>query len=70
LLAQKEEAKGFSKAIRRKLSAAFIDRLFGADLLRVLLGIGGASMTDCRRRANRAAEDAIAAIASARTSID
>jgi TetR/AcrR family transcriptional repressor of mexJK operon len=69
LLAAKDETKGLGAAARRNLATAFVDRLFGADMLRVLLGIGGSSATDQRRRADRAAAETMAAIASARSQV-
>ena len=62
LLGEKEDSRGLGKAVRRKLGAAFIDRLFGADLLRVLLGLKGVSTAEFRARAERAADETMAAL--------
>ncbi len=62
VLAQKDESRALSKPLRRKLAALFIDRLFGADMLRVLLGLGGASVTEQKQRAERARDEVIAKI--------
>jgi TetR/AcrR family transcriptional regulator, mexJK operon transcriptional repressor len=65
LLAQKTEARGLAKAVRRTLSVTFVDRLLGTDLLRTLLGVGAPSKAEYRWRAERAADETMAAIASA-----
>ena len=56
VLGIKDETKAMSKAARHKLAVTFIDQLVGADMLRVLLGMGGVSKGDYRKRAERAAE--------------
>jgi TetR/AcrR family transcriptional repressor of mexJK operon len=66
IFAHKDETARLKQAVRRRLSAAFVDRLFGADMLRVLLGIGAASPANRRARAERAADETMAAIASLR----
>ncbi|MND09438.1 hypothetical protein D3C83_327640 [compost metagenome] len=43
---------------------AFIDRLVGKDMLRVLLGLRGASQADERQRAELARDEVMAALAS------
>jgi TetR/AcrR family transcriptional repressor of mexJK operon len=65
VLAEREESAGLSKAERRKLAGTFIDRLFGSDMLRVLLGLSGVSPTEQRRRAERARDEVMAAVARA-----
>jgi TetR/AcrR family transcriptional repressor of mexJK operon len=65
LLEQKDEARGLGTAARRKLSVAFVDRLFGADMLRTLLGLNGTSTAEHRKRAERAAAETMAALAAA-----
>ena len=63
ILAERDESKGLSASVRRKLSGAFIDRLFGADMLRVLLGLSGTSATEQRHRAERARDEIMTALA-------
>ncbi|MHA1559465.1 MAG: TetR/AcrR family transcriptional regulator [Alphaproteobacteria bacterium] len=60
VLAQK--AEGVGKATRRKLSAVFIDRLFGADMLRILLGLQGVSEQQHCQRAERARDEVLAGL--------
>jgi TetR/AcrR family transcriptional repressor of mexJK operon len=69
ILGGKDEAKNLDEAARQRLSAAFIDRLFGADMLRILLGIGGASAAQHHQRAERAAADTVATIAAGRAKV-
>ena len=54
VLAERPESRDLGTAEHRRLGALFIDRLFGADMLRVLLGLGGVSPADWRQRAIRA----------------
>ena len=63
VLAEKPESRDLGTAEHKRLGALFIDRLFGADMLRVLLGMGGASKGDYRKRAERAAERLIGEMA-------
>ena len=65
VLAQKEEARGVDAMVRRRLSRAFVSRLIGADLLRVLLGLGGASTTERQARAEAAADELLSAVVAA-----
>ena len=60
VLAQKDESREVSKPARRKLAALFIDRLFGANMLRLLLGLGGTSVTEQKQRAERARDEVMA----------
>ena len=62
LIEQKAEGKKLSAAARRKISATFLDGLFGADMLRILLGLGGGSPTQHRHRAKRASAEVVAAL--------
>jgi TetR/AcrR family transcriptional repressor of mexJK operon len=62
VLADKDESRALGKPARRKLAALFIDRLFGADMLRVLLGLGGASVAEQKQRAERARDEVMAGI--------
>lgn len=62
LLGAKDEASGVSKSDRNKLSALFVDRLFGADMFRVLLGLDGTSRADQKARAERAASEVMSRI--------
>jgi TetR/AcrR family transcriptional repressor of mexJK operon len=62
VLADKDESRALGKPARRKLAALFIDRLFGADMLRVLLGLGGASVAEQKQRAERARNEVMAGI--------
>lgn len=60
LLAQKHDAKNISAAKRRKLSTTFISQLVGSDILRVLLGLKGASAPERRKRAKAASDNLLA----------
>jgi TetR/AcrR family transcriptional repressor of mexJK operon len=57
VLAEKPESRDLGEAEHRRLGALFIDRLFGADMLRVLLGLGGVAPADWRQRAIRARDE-------------
>lgn len=57
VLAEKPESRDLGTAEHKRLGALFIDRLFGADMLRVLLGLGGVSPADWRQRAIRARDE-------------
>lgn len=59
VLAEKPESRDLGTAEHKRLGALFIDRLFGADMLRVLLGLGGVSPADWRQRAIRARDEVI-----------
>ena len=61
ILAEKGESLHLDPQTRRELSATFIDGLFGADMLRVLLGLGGASSAQRKERAERASDKIMAA---------
>ena len=61
----KNRGEGLAKAARGTLSVTFVDRLLGTDLLRTLLGVGAPSKAEYRWRADRAANETMAAIASA-----
>jgi hypothetical protein len=63
VLAEKPEARQLRKAEQRRQGALFIDRLFGADMLRVLLGLGGVSQAEWRRRAIRARDEVMQELA-------
>ena len=63
VLAQKADGGGLGKPARRKLGALFVDRLFGADMLRILLGLNGLSAHEQRLRAERARDEVLAALA-------
>jgi AcrR family transcriptional regulator len=65
VLLAKEETRDLGRAQRRKLSAIFVDRLFGADMLRVLLGLPGASQTEQKQRAERATGEFISRLTAA-----
>lgn len=57
VLAGKPESHDLGMAEHKRLGALFIDRLFGADMLRVLLGLGGVSPAEWRQRAIRARDE-------------
>lgn len=63
VLAEKPEARNLGKAEQKRLGALFIDRLFGADILRVLLGLGGVSQAEWRQRAMRARDEVMQQLA-------
>jgi TetR/AcrR family transcriptional repressor of mexJK operon len=65
MLLLKEETRDLDQAQRRKLSVMFVDRLFGADMLRLLLGLPGASATEQRQRAERATDEFISHLSAA-----
>lgn len=60
VLANKSETNGLGEAEHKRLGALFIDRLFGADMLRILLGLGGISPAEQQRRAERARDEIMA----------
>ncbi len=63
LLGSMAESADLPKATRKRLAARLTDRLFGADMLRVLLGLGGASAAEQKQRARAAAAETLAEIA-------
>jgi TetR/AcrR family transcriptional repressor of mexJK operon len=62
VLGLKDESRFLSDAQRKSLSKAFIDALFGADVFRVLLGLGGYSEDLQHVRAQRASDELMVAI--------
>ncbi len=62
LLAKVAEGKRVSAPERKRLAAAFSDRLFGADVFRILMGLGKRSAADQKQRAEQAAEELLAAL--------
>jgi TetR/AcrR family transcriptional repressor of mexJK operon len=65
ILADKDESKDLSPPARQRLSRLFVDRLFGADMLRVLLGLSGVSDAEQRQRAERARDEVMGALVTA-----
>lgn len=61
-LGQRVEAVALDTAQRRKLSAAFLDRLVGLDSFRVLLGLEGTTEAERRDRARSATAELMAAL--------
>jgi TetR/AcrR family transcriptional repressor of mexJK operon len=61
-LGLRPETASLGKATQRKLAAFFIDRLFGADVLRILLGLKGLTPAEQRQRAERARDEMVGAI--------
>lgn len=57
VFAQKEEMRGLASTRQRALAAQFVDRIFGAEMLRLLLGLTGPSAALQRQRAERARDD-------------
>jgi hypothetical protein len=49
-MARKSETAGLGETTRRRLSADFFDRLFGADVLRVPLGLRGTTPQHQKQR--------------------
>jgi TetR/AcrR family transcriptional repressor of mexJK operon len=56
------ETRGLSQASRDGLTQGYVDDLFGADTLRVLLGLSGNSPEQVKRRAAQATARLVAAI--------
>ena len=56
------ETQSLGKSVRRKLGECFIDRLFGADILRILLGLKGLTPHEQKQRVERARDDLVTAI--------
>lgn len=61
-LAMRPESARLPRSARRRLAILFIDGLFGADMLRVLLGLDGLSAAEQARRAERAADEVMAGL--------
>ncbi len=61
-LSQRVETATLDAGQRRKLSAAFLDRLVGLDNLRVLLGLEGASEAERLARAKAATAELLSAV--------
>ena len=61
-LGMRTETATLGKATQRKLAEFFIDRLFGADTLRILLGLKGLTAAEQNRRAERASEEMLGAV--------
>jgi TetR/AcrR family transcriptional repressor of mexJK operon len=57
ILASKDESRHLDDAERQRLAHLFIDRLFGSDILRVLLGLAGVTPSQQRERAERARDE-------------
>lgn len=70
ILAGKPESAGIGQAERARLAARFVDRLVGADLLRVLLGLDGIGVGDQTARAAEATESLLAALAAMKAAPD
>ena len=58
----REESAGLSPQTRKRLASLFLDRLGGADMLRILLGLSGMSAHDQKLRAERARDETLTAI--------
>ena len=58
----REESAGLSPQTRKRLASLFLDRLVGADMLRILLGLSGMSAHDQKLRAERARDETLTAI--------
>jgi TetR/AcrR family transcriptional repressor of mexJK operon len=61
-LLAREESRGRGKAACKRLGILFIDRLFGSDMLRILLGLGGVSSVEQRKRSERAVGEVMAVL--------
>jgi TetR/AcrR family transcriptional regulator, mexJK operon transcriptional repressor len=61
-LAQRRELKGTAVETRRKLIAEFINRLAGADVLRMLLGLEGSVVKEHEQRASAAADELLSGL--------
>jgi TetR/AcrR family transcriptional repressor of mexJK operon len=59
LLSEIEPTSKLTADRRRELGRLFVDRIVGADLLRVLLGLPGPTPVERRRRAERARDDVL-----------
>lgn len=69
VLSQMDEARIVGAGERRRLSAAFIDRLCGADMLRILLGLSGIGQAEQKRRAERARDEVLAVLEAAASAV-
>jgi TetR/AcrR family transcriptional repressor of mexJK operon len=67
LLAARPEARAIDKKTRQQLGSRFADSLFGADTLRVLLGLEGKSPAEQKRRAMRATSELLGSLSRAST---
>jgi TetR/AcrR family transcriptional repressor of mexJK operon len=65
LLAERPEGRAVGKQKRQQLSSQFADSLFGADTLRVLLGLQGKSAGEQKRRAAQATAELMESLAAA-----
>jgi TetR/AcrR family transcriptional repressor of mexJK operon len=63
LLSEVAPASRLPDETRRRLARVFVDRIVGADLLRVLLGLPGSTADERRRRAQQARDDVMREIA-------
>jgi TetR/AcrR family transcriptional repressor of mexJK operon len=61
VLGRLPQTQTLSKATRRRLGERFIDRLFGADMLRILLGLKGLTPHEQKQRSERARDDILGA---------
>jgi TetR/AcrR family transcriptional repressor of mexJK operon len=59
LLSEIEPTSSLTEQRRQELGRLFVDRIVGADLLRVLLGLSGPTEAERRRRAERARDDVL-----------
>lgn len=57
ILSGRDESRNLGEAERQRLAHLFIDRLFGSDMLRVLLGLGGITSDEQQQRAARARDE-------------
>lgn len=57
-----EESAGLPSQARKRLASLFLDRLVGADMLRILLGLAGLSPHEQKLRAERARDETLAAV--------
>lgn len=63
VLAHRDESASLGLPVRRRLAGLFLDRLVGADMLRILLGLKGLTPHEQKQRAERARDETLAAIA-------
>lgn len=62
VIGMRPETAALSKSAQRELGELFIDRLFGADILRVLLGLKGLTPAEQKQRAEHARDEILQAI--------
>lgn len=62
VLSVRVESSGLGTAARKRLASLFMDRLVGADMLRILLGLSGLSQHEQKQRAERARDEILAAL--------